>query len=70
MSREDIYQEYTRGEIEVVELGVDHDGKPQWYMSTREGWQEVGIAGTCLILPHEYYAIGTRIELSEPIPEE
>lgn len=67
MSREDIHETYDRGEIEVVELGLDHNGKKQWFYSSREGWEETGLKDGCLMLDCAHYKVGTRIELSETI---
>lgn len=69
MSREDeSLPEDAFGEVETVELGRDHNGKPQWYMSTREGWVEVGDAKTGQIsLSAETNEIGTRIHLHAPV---
>jgi len=66
MSREDIHEDYEgqRGEVEVVELGLDHNGKKHWYIQTREGWDEVGLDDGTLVLSMDHYAVGTRIELS------
>lgn len=68
MSREDVHEDYRdrRGEVEVVELGIDHNGDKQWYLSTREGWHEVGRNGQ-LIIDKEYCTVGTRIEVSEVV---
>lgn len=69
MSREDeSLPDYAFGEVDLVELGLDHDGKPQWYMSTREGWVEIGNRETGVIsLSPESNEIGTRIELRSPV---
>jgi hypothetical protein len=65
MSREDIHQVYEPADTELVELGVDHNGKKQWFMSTREGWCEVGEKGV-LMLDHRHFEVGTKIELTNP----
>lgn len=68
MSRKDIHKVYELGNMEAVELGIDHNGNKQWYMSTREGWEEVGEDGT-LKLSSEHFEVGTRIELHNVAPE-
>lgn len=55
------------GEPEIVELGLDEKGNRQWYMATREGFEEVGENGV-LQLDMEHFEIGTRITLEEPLP--
>lgn len=57
------------GQSERVELGRDHNGELQWYMATREGWQEVGKDGV-LKLDKTHFAVGTRITLEEPLPDD
>lgn len=57
------------GEPEIVELGIDDDGKRQWYMATREGFQEVGENGV-LMLDMQHFTVGTRITLQEPLEDE
>ena len=55
------------GEPEVVELGLDHDGNRQWFLATREGFEEVGDDGV-LQLDRQHFQVGTRITLQEPLP--
>lgn len=59
----------TFGEPEIVELGLDDDGNRQWYVATREGFEEVGENGV-LQLDMQHFAVGTRITLEEPLPSE
>lgn len=54
------------GTPEIVELGIDDRGNRQWYISTREGWEETGEDGV-LQLDMRHFAIGTQIVLTEPI---
>lgn len=54
------------GEPEIVELGIDDKGNRQWYMATREGWEEIGEAGV-ISLCSGHLNVGTRITLQEPI---
>lgn len=68
MSREDIHETYEPGDVETVELGIDHDGKKQWYISTREGWEETGVDNV-LMLDAEHFEVGTKIELTNPEPK-
>ena len=67
MSREDTDKEHDYGNVEVAELGVDHNGNKQWFASTREGWDETGTDDGNLILSKENNPVGTRVELSIPI---
>ena len=67
--RDDIHVTYDRGRPEIVELGLDDDGNPQWYMSCDDGWNEVGAPDGTLTLSAENYAVGTRIELTETLPD-
>jgi len=69
MSREDIYKTYERGQAEVVELGIDHNGQKQWYVNARGEWHEVSLNGN-LVLNQDYYKVGTRIELTETLEKE
>ena len=62
MSREDTQTTYEYGFVEIVELGVDHNGNKQWYASTQDGWEEIGKDGV-LELSAEHSEAGTRIEL-------
>ena len=57
------------GEPEIVELGIDENGNRQWYMATREGFEEVGEDGV-LKLNRQHFEVGTRITLEEPLPPE
>lgn len=59
----------TFGEPEVIELGIDHNGNRQWFMATREGFQEVGDIGGTLVLDMMHFAIGTRVTVEEPLPD-
>lgn len=68
MSREDAHVEYKPGNVEIVELGLDHNGQKQWYADTREGWVEVGSDNT-LKLSAEHFEVGTKIKLTNPEPE-
>lgn len=69
MSREDIHQTYEPGNVEVVELGIDHNGKKQWYSDTREGWEEIGVKNV-LMLDAQHFEVGTRLELTNPAPDQ
>jgi|GEM_PF-6534662 len=44
MSREDesLPEEHLSDPTSRLERGVDHNGEPQWFISTREGWEEAG----------------------------
>lgn len=54
----------------VAELGLDHNGDPKWYASTRDGWNEVGTHdNTLLELSVDHFKVGSRVEIHEPIPE-
>ena len=68
MSREDIHQTYEPGAVEKVELGVDHDGNKQWYVETRDGWEETGVENV-LMMDAEHFEVGTKIELTNPAPK-
>ncbi|MCV0427561.1 MAG: hypothetical protein K5905_19045 [Roseibium sp.] len=68
MSREDTHITYPPGDVEFVELGVDHDGNKQWFISTREGWEETGVDNV-LMLNAEHFEVGTKIELTNPEPK-
>jgi hypothetical protein len=57
------------GEPEIVELGLDDAGNRQWYVSTREGFEETGENGV-LMLDERHFAIGTRLTLQEPLIED
>jgi hypothetical protein len=67
MSREDVHENYEYGDHETVELGFDHNGQKQWFYSSREGWEETGTTEGCLVLDREYYKVGTKITLKEPL---
>lgn len=56
------------GEPEIVELGLNEEGNKQWFMATREGFQEVGEDG-CLQLDMQHFTVGTRITLEEPLDD-
>lgn len=68
MSREDIHETYEPGNVETIELGIDDDGKKQWYEDTRDGWEEVG-ENNVLMLDAEHFEVGTKIELTNPAPK-
>ena len=46
--------------------GEDDRGEKQWYMATREGFEEVGNDEGVLTLDRKHFNVGTRIELVEP----
>lgn len=53
---------------DTIELGLDHNGKPTWYLSTRDGWQEAGDDRGDLTCCPEDFPVGCRIQLSVPKP--
>lgn len=71
MSREDrsLPDEALDTAPEVVERGVDHNGKPQWYMSTREGWVEVGDSDGALSMRPEHFPLDSRLVPMSPLDE-
>jgi len=52
------------GESERVEVRLDDDGKPTFFFSSRDGWEDLGPE---LRMAAEHYAIGTKITLEEPL---
>lgn len=57
-------------EADCLELGVDHNGQPTWYIATREGWEEAGdleSVGELTLCPRDF-PVGCRIQLSVPKP--
>ena len=54
----------TFGDPETVEVRLDHEGKPSFFFSSREGWDDLGPE---LRMAADTYNIGTRITLREPI---
>lgn len=67
MSREDKNTVYPPGNVEIVELGIDHNGNKQWFGNSRDGWVEVG-KDNILTLNAEHFEVGTKIELTNPTP--
>lgn len=53
------------GEPERVEVRLDDDGRPAFFFSSREGWENLGPE---LRMAADTYAIGTKITLWEPLP--
>lgn len=51
-------------EPELVEVRADDDGAPSFYLSTREGWENIGPE---IQLAANLYNIGTKITLEERI---
>lgn len=62
--KEPVYEHIS--EPEIIELGIDDNGEKQWYMATREGFEEVGNDDGVLTLDRKHFNVGTRIELVEP----
>lgn len=55
---------------ETLEVRRDDSGVLRWWMATRNGWEMVGVDdGQELRARAEHYAEGTRIELTEPLPD-
>lgn len=52
------------GDTETVEVRMDDDGCPSFFFSSREGWENLGPE---LRMAADTYAIGTIIELREPL---
>lgn len=55
------------GEPERVEVRLDDDGKPSFWFSGRDGWEDLGPE---LRMAADTYAVGTEITLREPLPVE
>lgn len=53
------------GEPEQVEVRLDDDGKPAFFFSSRDGWENLGPE---ICMSADTYAIGTKITLREPLP--
>lgn len=53
------------GEPEQVEVRLDDEGRPSFFFSTRDGWEDLGPK---LRMAADSYAIGTKITLREPLP--
>ncbi|MGB1214955.1 MAG: hypothetical protein ACPG4X_16425 [Pikeienuella sp.] len=72
MSREDesLPEKHLSDPTSRLDRGVDHDGNAQWYISTREGWQEAGTREGMIIMDPDHFPLGSVLELREPIPEE
>lgn len=72
MSREDdsLPDKYLSDPTSRLERGIDHNGEPQWYISTREGWEEAGTSEGMIIMDPAHFPQGSVLTLCEPIPEE
>lgn len=53
------------GHPETVEVRLDDDGKPTFFFSSRDGWEDLGPE---IRMAADTYAIGTVITLREPLP--
>lgn len=57
-------ENYEFGETEQVEVRLDDSGNPSFFFSSRDGWVDLGPE---IRMAADNYAIGTRIELREPL---
>jgi len=58
------------GEPEQGEVGIDQNGKPQWYLNVDGGWHEVGertFGESVIILSACDFKPGTHITIKEPV---
>ena len=57
-------------EPEVLQVRRDESGVLRWWAAVREGWELVGVKeGREIQMRADTYAEGTRLELTEPLPE-
>lgn len=52
------------GEPERVKVDLNDQGERTFFVGTRDGWEDIG---SIIELWARFYAIGTQIELKEPL---